>query len=119
MDKIHEHTRQGGILSNAMFDVEHALGMFAYSYGTIPAEAIYDKELLKPMMDVISTCHIYIIGYTPIINFIDANQDGENLTLDFRILSKNYSVSYDIPGLTLKNREDAPYLEDEDGEAYW
>lgn len=119
MDKISEHTRQGGILSNAMFDVEHALGMFAYSYCTIPAEAIYDKELLKPMMDVISTCHIYIIGYTPIINFIDANQDGEKLTLDFRILSKNYSISYDIPGLTLKNREDAPYLEDEDGEAYW
>lgn len=47
-----------------LFDIEHSLSMYALSYCTIPAEGIYDEELLEPIMNVIKTCHIYIIGFT-------------------------------------------------------
>lgn len=46
----------------AAFDIEHALGMYAISFCTIPAEGIYDKDALEPLMGVIETCHIYLIG---------------------------------------------------------
>ncbi|TFB37233.1 hypothetical protein [Pseudomonas sp. F01002] len=111
--------QQSGVFANALFDVEHALSMFALSYCTIPAAGIYDKDALKPLSDVIATCHIYIIGYTPIINFAKAEQDGEKLTLTFNILKNDHTITYNIPGLKLIENEDMPYLEDANGDRYW
>lgn len=110
---------KGGIFANALFDVEHALGMYAFSYCTIPAEVIYDKESLAPLMDVIKACHIYMIGYTPIIDFTKATQDGEKLILKFDLLKKEYAITYEIPGLTLEEDNELLYLKDSNGERYW
>ena len=52
------------VFGKAAFDIEHALGMYAFSYCTIPAEVISDKNALAPLISVIETCHIYLIGYT-------------------------------------------------------
>lgn len=104
---------------NALYDVEHALGMYALSYCTIPAEYIYDKAALAPMMDVLSKCHIYIIGFTPIISFLEAVQKGEKLDLTYEIAGKAHVLSFDIPGLNLVSTDDAPYLENNDGEKFW
>ena len=48
------------IFENALFDVEHALSLYADSFCTFPAEAIYDKKLLARFEEVIKSCHIYI-----------------------------------------------------------
>ncbi len=106
--------------SGALYDVEHALGMYALSFSTIPAEGIYDREALAPLMSVIESCHIYLIGYTPRIKFVDANDDDGKLNLKFIVSGNDYTVSYDIPeGITLKNEGDLHYLEDSSGQRYW
>ncbi|MFJ2548817.1 hypothetical protein ACIOVF_20410 [Pseudomonas sp. NPDC087612] len=109
----------GGVFGRALNDVEHALGMYAYSYCTIPAEAIYDKELLQPMMEVIDKCHIYCIGYTPIVDFVGAEQIDDRLTLKLKVLGQEYGVDYQVPGLTLKEDEGYWCMEDAEGERYW
>ncbi|GAM69563.1 hypothetical protein JCM19236_5028 [Vibrio sp. JCM 19236] len=44
------------------FGVEHALDMYANSFVTLPAEAIYEKQMLQQYKSVIDDCHIYVIG---------------------------------------------------------
>ena len=104
----------------AAFDIEHALVMYALSFCTVPAEGIYDKKALAPLMSVIETCHIYLIGYTPKIDFIDAQQNDKTLELKFVVLGKEHIVSYELPPeLSLKRDGELQYLEDERGERYW
>lgn len=105
---------------DALYDIEHALGMYAYSFATIPAEGIYDKESLAPIMSVIKNCHIYLIGYTPRINFIGANDDDGELNLKFRVIEKEYTVSYKIrEDYTLRIENNFYYLENKLGQRYW
>ncbi len=104
----------------ALYDVEHALGMYALSFSTIPAEGIYDKEALEPLMSVIESCHIYLIGYTPIIDFVGAEQVDSNLNLIFNMTGNEHVVSYDLPtGVLLKKDGELHYLEDDSGQRYW
>lgn len=104
----------------ARYDIEHAFSMYALDYCTIPAKAIYEKEALASMMDVISKCHIYLIGYTPIICFSGAMQRGEKLCLTFEIAGKKTDLYFDVAGLTLINGEDGSlFLEDDKGERFW
>ena len=108
------------LLGDRMFDTEHALGMYADSYATLPAEGIYDKEALAPFMHVIESCHIYLIGLVPKVNFDDARQVDSELNLDFTVLGKSYTVKYDIPeGLNLKYDGTYHYLGDSSGKRYW
>jgi hypothetical protein len=108
------------LFGKAAFDIEHALGMYAFSYCTIPAEGIYDKEALAPLMSVIETCHIYLIGYTPKIDFIDALQNGNTLELKFEVLGVEHIVGYELPlELSLKKDGDLHYLEDASGQRRW
>jgi len=107
-------------LEHAKFDVEHALGMYADSYCTLPAEAIYDKRMLAPFISIIESCHIYLIGLVPVIDFNGARQQGDQLELSFTVLGNNYTVKYDLPkGLLLKREEGYSYLEDSSGQRYW
>lgn len=115
-----DESRKKEQFSSALYDIENALGMYALSFSTIPAEGIYDKEALAPLMSVIESCHIYIIGYTPRIEFVDANDDDGNLNLKFIVSGDEYTVSYDIPeGVSLKHDGDFHYLEDGFGQRYW
>ena len=104
----------------AAFDIEHALGMYAFSFCTIPAEGLYDKVALAPLMSVIETCHISLIGYTPKIDFIDAQQKDGRLELKFEALGSEHIVSYELPPeLSLKRDGELHYVEDATGQRYW
>lgn len=108
------------IFGKAAFDIEHALGMYAYNFCTIPAEGIYDKDALAPLMSIIETCHIYLIGYTPRIEFIEAIQQGSELKLKFEVLGKEHYVNFDLPeGFSLKSEGDLYYVEDPSGRRTW
>ena len=107
------------VFGRALNDVEHAIGMYAYSYCTMPAEAIYDKAILQSMMSVIETCHIYCIGYTPIVDFTGASQTGDELNIQLNVLGKKYTVTYSIPGLIYKMEDGYNFLEDPTGERFW
>jgi len=112
--------RKDEFFGRALYDIEHALGMYAYSFCTIPAEGIYDKEALAPLMSVIESCHIYLIGYTPVINFVDAQQEGGQLNLKFTVTGNEYTVSYDLPeGLSLKQDGELFYLGDLSGQRFF
>lgn len=84
-------------LEGAMFDVEHALGMYASGYCTIPAEAIYDKEALASVMSVIQDCHIYMIGLVPKIVLEDAKLEKDTLSLFMSALGETYEIQYKCP----------------------
>lgn len=102
-----------------LFDIEHSLGMYALSYCTIPAEGIYDEELLEPLMEVIKTCHIYIIGFTPIINLVDAKQVHNQLLLKYAIIDHEHVLSFELPeGVQLKSDDGYHYLEDSFGNRF-
>ncbi|SOD55341.1 hypothetical protein SAMN06296416_10717 [Pseudoxanthomonas wuyuanensis] len=103
-----------------MFDVEHALGMYALGYCTLLAESIYDKSALAPLMPVIESCHIYLIGYVPRITLEIARQDGDGIHLTYSVLGNEHTLAYPVPeGYVLKEEEDRYCLEDSAGEAYW
>jgi len=115
-----KQSKKEELFGHALYDVEHALGMYALSFCTIPAEGIYDKEALEPLMSVIESCHIYLIGYTPIIDFVGAEQVDSKLNLKFNMTGSEHIVSYDLPsGVSLKRDGELHYLEDESGQRYW
>lgn len=104
---------------DALFDIEHALNIYATSSCTIPAQAIYDKEALAPLMDVIKNCHIYIIGFTPIVNLINIREDSGKLLFLFSILGNEYISESNIPdGCKLSQKDGLFYLNDEKGRKF-
>ena len=115
MNKITGSTKND-VFGKAAFDIEHALSMYALSFCTIPAEGIYDKDALASLGNVLDKCHIYLIGYTPKIDFVGAEQKGQHLQLSFEILSEKHVLDYELPeGLTLKTDTDLWYLGDASG----
>jgi hypothetical protein len=115
VNKITEPTKTD-VFGTDAFDIEHALGMYALSFCTIPAEGIYDKDALATLGHTLDKCHIYLIGYTPKIEFIGAEQEGQHLLLSFEILSEKHVLDYVLPeGLSLKADGDLWYLSDASG----
>jgi hypothetical protein len=108
------------VFVKSAFDVEHAIGMYAISFCTLPAECIYDEDAIASFGKVVDKCHIYFIGYTPKVDFIKAKQKDQNLFLSFEILSENHVLTYAIPeGLSLKSDGDLWYLGDASGRRFW
>ncbi len=101
------------------FDVEHALGMYATGFCTFPAEVIYDKEALAPMMASIADCHIYLVGFVPRIESTAFRLEHGTLEIDVRVLGKDHTVKIDVPaGWALRTRDGCSYLEEPGGEMY-
>lgn len=114
------HSKASMPSGSGSFFIEHALGMYAHSYSVVPAESIYDDVKLAPMMSVIQSCHIYLIGFLPLVEFVGAYASDGKLNMKFKISSKAYTVSYDIPeGLSFKKTDGLYYLEDGTGRRYW
>lgn len=106
-------------LGEAMFEVEHALGMYAQGYCTLPAEGIYDQKSLATMMGVIQDCHIYLIGLVPRISLEKVTLEGGTLTSYMTVLGKTYEVPLDCPvDLTLEHSEREYTLLSPSGERY-
>ena len=101
-------------------DVEHAFSMYAISCCTIPAEGLYDNAALKPLMNTIESCHIYLIGFTPNVAYIASKQEDRELILSFEVAGKQCEISYEIPdGYNLINESEPHILENESGEKCW
>lgn len=106
--------------AGAMFDIEHALGMYASSFCTLPAEAIYASDKLAPLMETINSCHIYLIGYVPKVDITRIYQIENKLKIDLSVLRHTHTVVYDIPdNFVLKNDKNGYHIEDEAGNRYF
>lgn len=102
------------------FDVEHALLMYAEDYVLLPAEAMYNKAALAELMDRISLCHIYMIGFVPKIDFLEATQIDRDLICHLNVRQSPQTVSFKIPeGLELLNDDGHWYLGDTFGNRYF
>ena len=119
-DQTEKRARLQKRLEEGMFDVEHALGMYALGYCTFPAEGIYDKTSLASLMLVIESCHIYLIGFVPRITLENARQDGDGIHLTYSVLGREHTLAYPVPkGYVLKEDDDVYSLQDSSGDAYW
>lgn len=106
--------------SNAEYDIEHALAMYALDYVSFPAAAIYEKEMLEPFKARLEKCHIYIIGYLPKIILLNAAQEENLLNLSYKILEESIEISFEIPdGFKLKQKDLLFYLENSSGQTTW
>jgi hypothetical protein len=105
------------IFKDKAFDVEHALVMYAKSFVTLPAFAIYEDEQIAPLLDQIRHCHIYIVGMTPKINPAGATQEGQELVTSLEIGGKRFDLRWPLPAdVILKgNTENGWYVEDATG----
>lgn len=117
---ISQRPLKDGLFGAAAFDIEHAIGMYATSYCTIPAEGIYERDRLEPLKSVLENCHIYLIGYTPRVDLVRAEQRQQVLELHFEILGSHYSISYDLPRELALTRTGEEYiLQNSAGERFW
>lgn len=85
------------LFEGSKFDVEHALSMYANSFCILPAEFIYEKDVLKAYEETIKRCHIYIIGYLPTFEIVNALQEDENIKLELNIMMKKQEVILPLP----------------------
>ncbi|KXI23211.1 hypothetical protein [Photobacterium sanguinicancri] len=104
-------------LEQKSFDVEHALSMYANSFCTLPAEYIYDKEILKEYEDVIKRCHIYMIGYLSKAALIDIKQEQRKLKVEYNIAGETKIIELEMPDdYTLYfDDESGYYVKDKEG----
>ena len=108
------------LLSAATYDIEHALCMYALDFCTLPGEMIYDKEAIASIASVANRCHIYVIGYTPRVDFIDAKKDKSDLLLSFDVAGKRHIIKYQVPkGFSLVQDDGYHFLLYSSGERYW
>lgn len=102
------------------FDVESALLMYADDFAFLPAKGIYDKGALEQLNFAINKCHIYMIGFLPVIELVDATQDNANLVLKFRVGGTEETVSLEMPqGAQLEKSHDDWFILDSDGNKSW
>lgn len=80
-----------------LFDVEHALLMYAHSFVILPAVGIYDTERLKEFDDITKKCHIYIIGETPTIALDDVRQEGRSAKFRVTVGSEAVELNFELP----------------------
>lgn len=119
MEEIRPEINLDTTLMGALYDVEHAINIYADTYFTLPAEGIYDREALSEYLDVINTCHIYIIGYTPLIELKGAEQHANTVVFSFSVGDVSHEVPVDIPNNWMLKKTDARfYFEDAEGKKY-
>ncbi|MUK79181.1 hypothetical protein GNP84_20130 [Aliivibrio fischeri] len=107
------------ILSNSLFDVEHALSLYATSFFYLPANLIYDKEILKEYEEISKKCHIYIIGYLPKTKLLNARQIDNTAVLEYEIDSQTHNLTLPLPkGCTLESDDMGVYAVNEDGQKF-
>jgi len=104
---------------HALYDVEHALVMYATSFSTLPAQFIYEKEVLAPLMNVIDKCHIYMIGFQPKIGFVKAEQSSNKVSLTFSIFDSEYTIENNVPDGMKVNHDKELFLTDEHGHKHY
>ncbi|MGN2718603.1 hypothetical protein ACTFQF_16395 [Aliivibrio fischeri] len=107
------------ILKKSMFDVEHALSLYATSFFYLPAKLLYDKGRLKQYEDISKKCHIYIIGYLPKTKLLRGYQEKQDAVLEFEIGSVKHDFKLPLPnGCRLESDDVGPYVVNEQGQKF-
>jgi hypothetical protein len=120
MDNKKYPQKKESIFSTALNDVEHALCMYATSYCILSAKSIYEEQILKAFSETIGSSHIYLIGYTPCVRFIDAKQKEQILYLKYLVRGKEYLLRFELPHTAeLKQEQDISWVEDANGNRIW
>lgn len=102
-----------------LYDVEHALVVYALSFVTLPAFAIYDQEILERFKTAVRDCHIYLIGLLPKVELKNARQEDNRLTLNVKVAGERLEVSWPVPSdMKLQWEEGAWFLLAPDGKRY-
>jgi len=105
------------MISGLKFDTEHALAMYAYSHANLPAEYIYDDEMLKTLGDIPKRCHIYMIGALPKVDVVWVKQVEQKLIITMIAYAKTHDIEIDLkPGETLKHDGSEWYIDNSAGE---
>jgi hypothetical protein len=108
------------LAGTAAYDVEHALCMYALDFCTLQAEMIYDKDAIASIASVANRCHVYIIGYTPRVEFVDAKKVNSDLFLSFDVAGKPHVITYQVPeGSSLVQDDGCHFLRDSSGTRFW
>lgn len=106
------------LFGDKLFDIEHALNMYATSFVTMPAFGIYEDDILKKFEHQIKTCHIYLIGTLPHLNLIDTRVEHGKLSIDIEVSGNRCVADWLVP-------EDSELIETEKGafvkcsQGYW
>lgn len=112
--------RLEGLFGAKQFDVEHALSMYSQSFVAVPAFAIYEDEMLKPMAEQIRKCHIYLVGILPKVEIADMKLQSDHLVMGFEVVGNRHELSIPVPsGVTLSGSvETGPILTDTAGRSF-
>lgn len=108
------------LFKHGKFDVEHALDIHATSYGTFPAQALYDEAFVNKIRESSQSLHIYLIGYTPKMQ-IDTPRFGDGvLTISILYMGKSVELKFDVPAhFKFVQDGDECHFEDEQGRHRW
>jgi hypothetical protein len=87
----HDHFKE------KLFDVEHALNMYARSFVVLPAFALYDEALLRQHAETLETCHIYLIGLLPRIEPGEPRIENDELVTSYKILGATRELRWSVP----------------------
>lgn len=99
------------MFGDKQFDVEHALGMYATSFVTLPAEVIYEKDALKQVESTVASCHIYVIGIMPKVHFVNAKEENRELITSYEIAGAAKELRWPLPReFTLRHEDGHWYL---------
>jgi hypothetical protein len=99
------------------FDVEHALVLYASNSVVMSATAIYEDEALRPYIDQIRECHIYLLGLTPTIEMVDLKEEHNDLVALFNVGVTGCEVRCSLPpnAKTVRDADAELYIETDEG----
>ncbi len=98
---------------NRQFDVEHALSMYAYSYYYLSAKGIYDDHVVAALGDAVEKCHIYMIGFVPLVQILSMAQEDRVLVASLASLGSMHELRIPMPdGVNLQQDDDGYFFVD-------
>lgn len=97
------------MFQNQRFDVEHALNMYVTDFVLMPAQAIYDNELLEPYVTRLPSCHIYMIGLVPKIEKVSSINEGGDLVTVYEIGGEQKKLFWKLPDGCVFEQQDADF----------
>ncbi len=103
------------LFEDKLFDVEHALDLYALSYAQFPANRLYDHGALESILSTIELCHIYFVGYVPSVVLIEISQEGDTLVQSFEYLGERHDLVWPMPDGGALKKCDGWYVEMPDG----
>mgnify|MGYP003109118919 FL=1 len=63
----------------------------------MPAMGIYEVYVVKHFAEPLSTCHIYLIGQVPKIDFVGASKEANELITKLEVAGQSHDLRWPIP----------------------